>query len=121
MDSRGWSAWQSWLDAWNRHDLEGVLAHYADDVVFVSGAVIALGVDDSGTVEGKAALRRVFEAGLREYAELRFTPLHGFTGVRAHALHYLGIGGRHVIEVHELDAEGKIVVARAYHGPAPLP
>ena len=24
-----------WFDAWNRHDLEAVLGHYADDVEFI--------------------------------------------------------------------------------------
>ena len=27
---------EDWVAAWNAHDLERVLAHYAEDVVFVS-------------------------------------------------------------------------------------
>jgi ketosteroid isomerase-like protein len=25
-----------WLDAWNGHDIEAILSHYADDIVFLS-------------------------------------------------------------------------------------
>src|SRR4051794_30176838 len=27
---------EQWIDEWNRHDVEAVLEHFADDVVFVS-------------------------------------------------------------------------------------
>ncbi|WP_394824092.1 nuclear transport factor 2 family protein [Pendulispora albinea] len=111
------SAWRSWLDAWNRHDLEGILAHYAEDVVFTSNAVKALGFDPSGSVKGIALLRQLFEAGLRAYPDLHFTPIQAFGGVRSHALHYIGIEKRLVVEVHEVDARGRIVIASAYHGP----
>lgn len=32
---------QHWLTAWNNHDVEAVLGHFADDVVFRSPAVFA--------------------------------------------------------------------------------
>jgi ketosteroid isomerase-like protein len=31
-----------WFDAWNRHDLEAVLGHYADDVEFTSPFAVEL-------------------------------------------------------------------------------
>jgi ketosteroid isomerase-like protein len=112
----GWGPWQSWLDAWNRHDLDGIVAHYADDIEFVSQSVVDLGMGAAGSLRGKQALREVFGAGLRLDVSLVFTPIHAFTGVLDHALYYVGYRRRHVIEVHTLDADGKIVVARAYHG-----
>lgn len=111
-----WSGWQSWLDAWNRHDLEAIMDHYAEEVEFVSKAVIELGMNRTGSIVGKAALREVFAAGLKVDPELRFVPLHAFVGAREHALYYMGFRRRHVIEVHELNAQGKIITARAYHG-----
>ena len=111
-----WGLWQSWLDAWNRRDLEAIVAHYAEDVEFVSQSVVDLGMGDAGSLRGKAALRDVFGAGLRFDVNLTFTPIHAFVGVREHALYYIGYRRRHVIEVHQLDAQGKIIIARAYHG-----
>lgn len=111
-----WGMWQSWIDAWNRHDLEAILDHYSDQVEFVSRSVIELGFAPAGAVVGKPALRRVFVAGLSADPELRFTPLHAFSGAGESALYYIGFRKRHVIEVHALDGAGKIIAARAYHG-----
>lgn len=113
-----WGIWQSWLDAWNRHDLEGIVAHYAEEVEFVSQSVVDLGMGAAGSLVGKPALHQVFKAGLQLDVNLVFTPIHAFVGVREHALYYIGFRRRHVIEVHELDARGKIIIARAYHGQA---
>jgi SnoaL-like protein len=111
-----WGIWQSWLDAWNRHDLEGIVAHYAEDIEFVSRSVVDLGMSATGSLSGKPALRRVFGAGLEVDPNLIFSPIHAFVGVTEHSLYYIGFRRRHVIEVHELDAYGKIIIARAYHG-----
>jgi ketosteroid isomerase-like protein len=47
-------AWQ-WADDWNRLDLDAVLEHFDDDVVFTSPkAALAVGAP---TVHGKTALR----------------------------------------------------------------
>jgi hypothetical protein len=113
-----WGVWQSWLEAWNRHDLESILAHYAEDIVFFSPAVVELGISHTGSVTGKAALRELFAVGLRFDQQLRFEPLCAFRGVGQHALHYVGLRRRQVIEIHELNAAGLITVASAYHGGA---
>src|SRR5437660_91789 len=51
-----------WVAAWNRHDLDAILSHYADDVVFTSPFAVRLTGD--GTVRGKPALRAYFAAAL---------------------------------------------------------
>ena len=88
-DAQDFSLWQSWIDAWNRHDLEAILAHYTEDVTFMSRAVVELGIDRAGSITGKAALRHVFAVGLAADPELCFVPLHAFVGVGEHALHIL--------------------------------
>lgn len=111
-------AWRSWLDAWNLHDLDAIMTHYADEITFSSRAVSELGFDVSGIVRGKTTLRELFARGLRADPELRFAPLHAFDGVDEHALCYLGFRRRQVIEIHRMDAHQKIIAARAYHGSA---
>ncbi|HEU4733827.1 MAG TPA: nuclear transport factor 2 family protein [Kofleriaceae bacterium] len=108
--------WQSWIDAWNRHDLDAILDHYSDHVEFSSRAVVELGIHRTGTVVGKPALRELFATGLQTDPALCFTPLHAFDGVGEYALYYIGFLRRPVIEVHALDARAKIARARAYHG-----
>lgn len=55
--------------AFNRHDLEAVLANFAEDVTFVfPGDVKA-----SGVHAGKEAVRRWFERFFEQFPTLRFT------------------------------------------------
>jgi acyl-CoA thioesterase FadM/ketosteroid isomerase-like protein len=62
---------RSWIDAWNRRDVEAVLAHYADDATFVSPR--AERITGSPVVEGKSALRAYWQAALRQRHKLEFT------------------------------------------------
>jgi steroid delta-isomerase len=59
-----------WIDAWNRHDVDAVLAHYADDAVFVSPK--AERITGSGIVHGKAALEAYWRAALATVGRLEF-------------------------------------------------
>lgn len=61
---------RDWVAAWNRSDVEAILAHHADNVVFVSA--LAAAVTGNAEVHGKAALRAYWTAAL---ASLSF-PLH---------------------------------------------
>jgi len=44
---------RAWIDLWNSHDLEGILALYAEDVEMTSHRIPLLGFDASGTKHGK--------------------------------------------------------------------
>ena len=55
---------QTWIAAWNSHDLEGILAHYAEDIIFASP--IAARLVGTGVIQGKAALRRYWAQALRK-------------------------------------------------------
>ena len=53
---------RDWVAAWNRSDAEAVLAHCADDVVFVSA--LAAKVTENPEVRGKSALRAYWTKAL---------------------------------------------------------
>lgn len=62
---------REWVAAWNCSDVEAILAHYADDVVFVSP--LAATVTGSAEVHGKDKLRAYWTTALRRRASpLRF-------------------------------------------------
>lgn len=42
-----------WIDAWNKHDIGRILAHYADDFEMSSPVIIKLTGERSGTLKGK--------------------------------------------------------------------
>jgi len=54
---------RDWIAAWNRSDVEAVLAHHADDAVFVSP--LAATVTGDSEVRGKANLRAYWSEALR--------------------------------------------------------
>jgi hypothetical protein len=60
----------SWIEAWNRRDIERVLATFDDDIEFASPtALVTVGV---ATVHGKQELRAYWQAALARIASLRF-------------------------------------------------
>ena len=61
---------EAWIGAWNRHDLEAILHHYAIDVEFTSPFVPALSGDPSGTLHGRERLTAYFRKGLQAYPDL---------------------------------------------------
>ncbi|HVY84673.1 MAG TPA: nuclear transport factor 2 family protein [Caulobacterales bacterium] len=104
---------QRWYDAWNAHDVDAVLALYAEDIEFSSPFIAALGLTADGVIEGKALLRAYFELGLARIPDLKFTPESLCIGARGHTLIYRNHRGERVVEVHQLDERGLIVRADA--------
>jgi ketosteroid isomerase-like protein len=52
------------VQAWNRHDVEAVLAHFHDDVTFSSPVAERVQPQTGGAVRGKDALRAYWNAAL---------------------------------------------------------
>ncbi len=63
---------KDWIEAWNSHDLDRILAHYHETVVLVSPIAAKLLNDPQGTVNGKLALQAYFKKGLEAYPNLTF-------------------------------------------------
>lgn len=45
-----------WVRAWNAHDVEAVLDHFADDVVFTSPVAARVVPESGGVVRGESTL-----------------------------------------------------------------
>jgi len=106
---------EEWYAAWNAHDLERILGHYADDVEMTSPLVSSLAGAAGGTLVGKDALRAYFAAGLERFPDLHFEPVAVFVGVDSLVLQYLSVGGRPSAEVVFLDGDGKIARYSAHY------
>lgn len=106
-----------WIEAWNSHDLDEILAHYVEDVVLVSPIAAKLLNDPSGTVRGKAALREYFKNGLEVYPNLKFELIDVMWGIQSVVFYYINQSGIKAGEVVELDLTGKIIrVIANYNG-----
>jgi hypothetical protein len=100
---------RAWVDAFNRHDLDAVLSHYADGIEFSSPAVIDVMREPTGTIRGMAALRDYFGQALAKYPNLGFELLHILTGVNSVTILYRSLHrGSLGAEVMMLDGQGKV-------------
>jgi ketosteroid isomerase-like protein len=95
---------EEWSAAWNRHDVEAVLAHFHDDVLFTSPIAAELVPDSRGVVRGKAALREYWLGALARLPELRFEIVGVYQGQSVLVINYRNERGRSVNEVLEFDA-----------------
>ena len=108
-----------WAEAWNRRDVESVLAHFRDDVIFASPT--ALAVTGSPVVHGKDALRAYWTAALALTGSIRFSVLRVLwdAASRELAIIYLAeIDGRSgtVSENLIFDVDGLVATAEVFHG-----
>ena len=109
---------KEWVAAWNSHELEGILAHYAPDVVLTSPVAAQLLNDASGTVKGKDALRAYFKRGLETYPNLTFELRDVLWGLSSVVLYYVNQKGTMTGEFMELDTNMKVVRVVANYGGA---
>ena len=96
-----------WCEAWNAGDLDRLLAHFHEDVVFTSPMAAKLVPASSGRVVGKAALGEYWAKGLSLIPDLHFTVEQVFAGVDAIVIQYRNQKGIQVSEV--LIFEGGLV------------
>jgi ketosteroid isomerase-like protein len=98
---------REWIEAWNSRDVERVLAHYADDIVFLSP--YALKVAGAGRVVGKAALRAYWTKALAGLADLRFELVEALDGHDCATILYTNQRGQRVAETCEFGGDGLVV------------
>jgi ketosteroid isomerase-like protein len=108
-----------WAAAWNRRDLEAVLAHFHDDVVFTSPT--ALAVVGTATVRGKQALRDYWTIAMGRITALRFTVDRALWDSQARELAIVYVAdiegkSRRVSENLVFDEAGLVVAAEVFHG-----
>ncbi|MYT73557.1 MULTISPECIES: nuclear transport factor 2 family protein [unclassified Streptomyces] len=92
----------SWVTAWNAHDLDALLAHFAEDVTFRSPVAAQL-LGGDGVMRGKGALRAYWEEGLRRIPDLRFEVVGSYAGVDCLVINYRNQKGGLVNEVLVFD------------------
>jgi hypothetical protein len=97
-----------WIKAWNSHDVDAIMSHYASNVVLTSPAAAKLLEDPSGAVVGKDALRAYFKRGLEAYPNLAFDLVDVMWGMSTIVLYYGNQKGTKTAEFMELDEVGLV-------------
>ena len=103
---------QDWVNAWNRHDVEAVLAHFHDDVVFTSPVAERVVPASAGVLRGKDALRDYWVTALAQLPDLHFDIVGVYRGVSTLVINYRNHRGQLVNEVLIFDGD----LVREGHG-----
>jgi len=98
-----------WVEAWNAHDLDGVLSHFAEGAVFSSPVAGQLLPHTEGVLRGKEAVRAYWQLGLDRIPDLRFTLEGVYLGVDTIVINYRNQAGTLVNEVLEFGPDGLVV------------
>jgi hypothetical protein len=93
---------EQWARNWNAHDVDALLAHFTDDVVFTSPVAVRL-VGGDGVIRGKEALRSYWSGALKLIPDLRFEVLGVYAGVSTVVINYRNQVGGVVSEVLSFD------------------
>jgi len=102
---------EQWVRDWNAHDIDALLKHFTDDIVFTSPVAVRL-LGGDGVVRGKEALRKYWTEGVRLIPDLRFEVLAVYAGIDTLVINYRNQAGGVVCEV--LTFDGPLV--REGHG-----
>lgn len=109
---------KDWIAAWNAHDLERIMSHYAQDVVFEAETVKARWHKPDGRLLGIAELRKHFALGLELAPQLKFEFEQVFLAPSGYAVLYRRDNGNRVIDCVTLNGAGKAAKVTAYYAGA---
>ncbi len=109
----------AWLLAWNAHDVDAVLEHFHDDVVFTSPVAARVLPESDGTVRGRDALRHYWTTALKALPDLHFDVIGVYQGESTLVINYRNHRGELVNEVLTFDGDLVLVGHGTYLGQDP--
>lgn len=106
---------RDWVRAWNDHDIDAVLAHFDDAVLFTSPVALKVLPSTDGVVQGKDALREYWTRALAGVPDLAFAVEGVFQGIDTVVIAYRNQNGGVVSEVLRFNDEGRVIEGHATH------
>ena len=110
-----WNFANQWVAAWNAHDLDSIMTHYADAIELTSPVAAQLLGTRDGKIVGKANLRAYVQRGLEAYPQLHFSLEDVLWGMNSVVLYYINQKGTHTAEFMELSAAGQVTRVVAHY------
>ena len=100
---------KDWVDAWNAHDLDKILSHYAEDFTIETPMAVKLYPESGGTVAGKNEVRKYWTIGLERNPYLRFELIDLLVGVNSFRLYLLNTSSKKkLVELMCFNSEMKV-------------
>lgn len=99
---------REWAQAWNDHDLEAILDHYADGIEFHSPRIRVVTARDIDSIVGKGDLGAYWAKALEMARDLFFEVETVLTGSDALTIIYTNHRSQTVAETFVFNADGKV-------------
>ena len=99
----------SWFAAWNAHDIDRIMSHYAAGIEHSSPFIKRYNGTDDTSIKGIGAVRDYFDRALKRNPTLRFDPLHLTIGLESAILVYRRMTGDLAAELFAFDEGNKVV------------
>lgn len=106
---------QEWIDAWNSHDLDRILSHYADDFQMISPFIMQLMNEPTGMIQGKENVRVYWARALERFSDLHIELIEVLTSVDSITIYHQAVLGKRAAEVFWFDENGKVKRAIAHY------
>jgi hypothetical protein len=107
---------RAWVQAWNDRDLDAILSHYADSIVFHSPRIDLVLRNGAAHIEGKAGLRAYWTEALARSPALYFEIDEVLTGSNAMTVLYTNHRDEKVAETFVFDDSGAVTLSIAAYG-----
>jgi hypothetical protein len=106
-----------WIAAWNAHDIDRIMSHYADDVEYQSPFVQRYNGEGDmfGILVDSISVRSYVQLALEAFPDLHFVLLNVFSGVASAVLHYQSVNNMVAAEYFQFNAAGKIARVTAHY------
>lgn len=98
----------AWIAAWNGRDLDRILSHYAEKVVFRSPRIALVTGDATCVVRGIDALRAYWQQALDRNPDLRFELERVYASKDAITIAYRNHRGQNAAETLIFDERGLV-------------
>jgi len=104
---------EHWIAAWNRHDVDDVLTHDADDFEMSTPMIQRVLGIESGTLKGKKAVGDYWRQALTKIPDLKFSIIEVTCGIGSVSIYYDAVLGKKAIETFFFNQNGKVCKALA--------
>ena len=99
---------EHWVAAWNSHDIDAVLTHYADDFEMTTPMIQRVLGIESGTLRGKKAVGDYWRSALKKNPDLKFSIIEVTSGVGSTSIYYNAVLGKRVVETFFFNDKGLV-------------
>jgi SnoaL-like domain len=100
---------QSWYAAWNAHDVDAIMSHYAPTIEHSSPFIKRYNNSDDPSIVGVEGVEDYFARALQRNPTLRFDPMHLTVGLESLVLIYKRMTGDLAAEMFVFDDQGNVI------------